>query len=203
MPRHVDHDDRRRAIIKATLTVLAEHGPQGLSFRAVTEEMGGGSSTLVTHYFPSRQSLLDALVGEYLADWPEEIAALEQGSDDPRERLRLFLQWLLPLDAQSQIEERGRLNLLGERQTRLRTQHLFDTWDANVRGLLAQHLDGLVPADRIAVTTDLLRTVTNGLTLTWAEHPDEWPPERMTAIVDEALGALDLLPDSVTARATS
>ena len=192
MPRHVDHEERRDAIIQATLAVLAEHGPSGLTFRAVAKRMGG-SSTLVTHYLPNRQELLDALV-EQMAEWPEELLELEAGADDPREKLRVFLLWLLPVDERGWLEERARLSLAGEPAIRERTQHLLDSWDTNVRRLMAEHLTDLVPPDRLPVTVDVLRSITNGLTLTWAEHPGEWPPERQFAVVDETLAALGLLP---------
>jgi AcrR family transcriptional regulator len=192
MPRHVDHDDRRRQILEATLEVLAELGPPGLSFRTIAKRMGG-SSTLVTHYFPTRQELLDALVDD-MAGWPEELEELEAGAEEPRERLQLFLRWLLPDDERGRREETARINLIGERDTRLRTDHIFAAWDTNIRALITRHLEGLVPAGRVAATVDLLRSVTNGITLSVVEHPDEWPAERQYAVVDEVLGAMGLLP---------
>jgi AcrR family transcriptional regulator len=196
MPRHVDHEDRRRKILTATLQVLAEHGPSGLSFRAIAKRMGG-SSTLVTHYFPTRQALLDALV-EDMSTWPEEIAEFEAGADDPRERLRRFLQWLLPSDERGLREETARINLLGERSDRLRTDHIYAAWDTNVRDLLARHVADLVPADRVQLTVDALRSTTNGITLSVVEHPDQWPEARQFAVVDEVLRAFGLLPAGTT-----
>lgn len=172
MPRHVDHEDRRAEILDATLAVLAEKGPRGLTFRAVAARMGG-SSTLVTHYFASRQALLDALA-EVVAEWPANLAELEEGVEDPRERLRLFMRWLVPSDEQSLVAERGRVNLNGEHDARVRTQHLFDTWDRHVREHLRRHLKALVPARQIEATVDLLRSITNGITLSAVEHPAEW-----------------------------
>ena len=192
MPRHVNHDDRRREILDATLAILAEQGAKGLTFRGVAARMGG-SSTLVTHYFASRQALLDALA-EVVAEWPSELEDLEAEVDDPRLRLRLFLQWMVPADEKSHLEERGRINLIGEHDARVRTRHLFETWDARVRDLLREHIDGLVPEARVDRTVDLLRTITNGITLSAVEHPDKWPPERQYAVIDDALELLGLLP---------
>jgi AcrR family transcriptional regulator len=192
MPRHVDHDDRRRQIIAATLEVLAEQGPSGLSFRTVARYMGG-SSTLVTHYFRTRQELLDALV-EDITDWPRELEELEAGAEDPRERLRVFLRWLLPEDERGLREETARINLIGERDTRLRTDHIFTAWDTNVRALITRHLNGLVPKKRVPAVVDVLRSTTNGITLSVVEHPDEWPVKRQYAVLDEVLHALDLAP---------
>jgi AcrR family transcriptional regulator len=199
MPRYVDHDDRRSQIIKATLDVLAEDGPSGLNFRTVSARMGG-SSTIVTHYFASKQELLDALV-ENLARWPAEVAELEEGARDPRDRLRLFLRWLLPCDEQGLLEETARINLIGERDTRVRTEHLFAAWDQNVRSMLTRHVEELVPARRVSTVVDVLRSATNGITLSTVEHPDEWPADRQFGVLDEILAAFGLLPTSSRKRA--
>lgn len=193
MPRYVDHENRRSQIIHATLEVLAQQGPSGLNFRAVASRMGG-SSTVVTHYFHTRQQLLDALM-EDLAQWPEDVAKLEAGADDPRERLRLFLLWLLPNDEQGLKEETARVNLIGEHDARVRTGHLFAAWDQNIRSMLASHVEELFPAERVPAIVDVLRSTTNGITLSTVEHPDQWPPERQLAVLDEVLTAFGLLPE--------
>lgn len=193
MPKQVDHEGRRREILLATLDVLSEQGPSGLSFRTVAKRMGG-SSTLVTHYFPSRQALIDALVGD-IASWPDQIGEIEAGATDARERLRRFLRWLLPDDAQGLKEESARINLIGERDIRLRTDHLFDAWDDKARELLRGHVEGLVRPDRVDTVVDVLRSTTNGITLSVIEHPTKWPPDRQHAVLDEILSAFGLLPE--------
>jgi AcrR family transcriptional regulator len=198
MPRHVNHDERRVEILRATLEVLAEHGPRGLTVRAVAGRMGG-SSTLVTHYFSSRQALLDALA-ELVADWPGDLAKLETDVEDPRQRLRLFLRWMVPTDEAGYIEERARINLIGEHAAPPRTRNLFETWDNHVRAHFRRHLEGLVAGPRVEPTTDLLRTITNGLTLSAIEHPDRWPPERQFAVIDDALESLGLAPPRAMSR---
>lgn len=200
MPRYVDHDDRRSQIVEATLEVLSKKGPSGLNFRAVAERMGG-SSTVVTHYFSTKQELLDALV-ENLARWPEQVEELEVGVEDPRQRLALFLQWLLPCDKRGLLEESARINLIGERDTRVRTEHLFAAWDQNVRNLLTRHVEEIVPAKRVPAVVDVLRSTTNGITLSAVEHPDEWPASRQFAVLNEVLAAFYLLPNSHPMRAS-
>jgi AcrR family transcriptional regulator len=199
MPRHVDHEDRRHQILMATREVLAQKGPGGLSIRNVAAAMGG-STTVVTHYYPSRQTLLDALV-EGMVDWQEEIDAIEAGTTDQRERLRLFLQWLVPADEEGLLEETVRINLIGEHGSRLRTEHVFAAWDAKVRELLSRHLEGLVEPARMESTVDVLRSATNGITLSVVEHPTEWPAERQFAVIDEVLKAFGLSPALVAAAA--
>lgn len=196
MPRHVDHDDRRRQILETTMEVLAELGPPGLSFRTIARRMGG-SSALVTHYFNTRQDLLDALV-EDMADWPEELEALEAGAEDPRERLRRLVFWLVPDDERGLREETARINLIGERSTKLRTDHLFNGWDRNIRALIARHLEGLVPASEVDAVVDVLRATANGVTLSVVEHPGDWPAERQHAVIERVLDGLGLLPERAT-----
>ena len=70
MPRFVDHDVRKRDIVRATLEVLAESGTGGLSFRAVAARLGG-STTLVTHYFPNQDALLAEVASASLVLWGE------------------------------------------------------------------------------------------------------------------------------------
>ncbi len=172
------------------LSILAEKGPRAVTFRGVAERMGG-SSTLVTHYFKSRQQLLDALV-ETVADWPGDLDELEAGVEDPHERLRLFMHWMVPADPEGYTEERARISLAGAHDGSVRIQGIFDAWDEGVRAQFMRHLDGLVPAERIDRVIDILRSVTNGITLSVIEHPDDWPPERQWGVIDEALAMLGL-----------
>lgn len=194
MPRYVDHEDRRAQIVEATLEILADRGPRGLTFRAVAAKLGG-SSTLITHYFGTRQELLDAIV-ETMSDWPSELDELEMDTDDEVERLRRFLIWMIPSSERGLMQERGRINLLGEPDAKLRTRHIFETWDKQARELFRRHLRNLVPNRELELKVDVLRTVTNGLTLSTVEHPDNWPLARQTAVIDEALTALGLHPAS-------
>jgi AcrR family transcriptional regulator len=199
MPKFVDHDARRSKIIDATLQVLAERGPAGLRFRTVADRIGG-SSTMVTHYYGTRQELLDSLI-ENLASWPEEVSELEAGADNPRDRLRLFLRWLLPCDERGLLGETARINLIGERDILMRTEHLFAAWDQHVRGMLTKHVEDLVPSGRVQAVVDVLRSTTNGITLSTVERPHEWPRNRQFAILDEVLAAFGFLPEEESATA--
>lgn len=193
MPKYVDHDDRRRDILEATQQVLADLGPRGLTVRAVAQRMGG-SSTIVTHYFGTREALIDGVVATF-ADWPDQLRELEAGVTDPRARLRLFLQWLVPYDEHALMEERGRINLLAERGRHMPVDHLFNGADSTIRALLDDRLKALMPAKQRPGVIDLLRTTTNGITLAAIEHPGEWDAARQFAVIDRLLGLLDLLPE--------
>src|SRR5919198_335055 len=100
MPRQVDKAERRRDILNAATAVIAESGMRGLSIRAIADRLGG-STTVVTHYYPTQRDLLDDLAGSIVDTWDEEIAAREQNTEDRRERLMILLEWLVATDEQS------------------------------------------------------------------------------------------------------
>lgn len=188
MPRPVDHDDRRREIARAALEVLKEKGFRGLTLRSLAAHMGG-SQTLITHYFRSRQELVDSLANLALL-WLDSLAAMDDPTAQPAERLRTTLLWMLPLDEDRFTQEQLRLDLLADRKARARTQHLFDGWGRALRHTLRDRVQGLVRDDELGPTVDMLRALTDGLCVGVVEHPDRWPPERQVAVIDRVIALL-------------
>lgn len=191
MPRHVDHEVRRREIVDATMKVLSHSGTRGLSLRAVAAEMGG-STTLITHYFPTQQELLDEVTAQLLVGWDAEIAALDAGNDSPRARLEALLKWMLPLTEEDLQTERSRISLLEGQLLGEENRVLFQGMETKIRELFRSHLRELLPADDIEQAVELMRVTTNGVVLSVLEHPDAWPAERQLAILDWLLGSLNL-----------
>lgn len=191
MPRYVDHDQRKREILNATCKVLGQGGLTALSFRAVAKELGG-STTLVTHYFGSQAELLDGLAGWLVDDWEADLADLETGVDDPHERLVLFLEWLIPNSEESLLQERARIGLLAERQESSKAVEMFDVWDRRMRELIRQHLKPIVPKKDLEMRVDMIRVMTNGLTFSAIEHPDDWSKDHMRTVLDQALADMGL-----------
>lgn len=60
------HDERRRDVVQAAASLLAEHGPAGLTLRRVASEVGG-STQLVYTLFGGKPGLADALYAEGFA----------------------------------------------------------------------------------------------------------------------------------------
>ncbi len=189
MPRYVNHEERRRELVEAALVVLGEQGLKGFSLRNVAARLGG-SVTMVTHYYSSRQELLDDLATSLVTWWERDLAELNARSGTPAARLRAVLAWLLPLTPEDLVIERGRVHLLGDATEPLSTRHLFDAWDARIRDFIRVHVVELVPAERVEPTVTLLRTITNGLVLSAIERPDSWPAERMLELLDDALAVI-------------
>lgn len=193
MPRQVDHVRRRREIVEATLTVLSEAGTRGLSFRAVASKMGG-STTLVTHYFPTQRELLGEVATHVLADWDEDIRQLDAKEQTPAVRLQALLRWLVPITDQGLRDERNRIHLLAGQLLGAEYRAIFQAFEAKIRELIRTHVNGLVPPEDVERTVEVLRVTTNGVVLSVVEHPDEWPAERQIAILDWLTASLGIAP---------
>jgi AcrR family transcriptional regulator len=191
VPRFVDHEQRKSDIVAATLDVLAEHGPRGLSFRTVAARMGG-STSLVTHYFPTQEALLDEVAATSLATWGAEIAALDEQTGSAMVRLQNLLLWLLPITDSGRSLERARINLLSGQILAGDSRVAFRTWDGRIRRIIAEHLQGLVPVDEVERAAELLRVVTNGIVLSAVEHPERWTLDRQIDSIDHVLTILGL-----------
>ena len=68
MPKEVDHDERRDEILTAVAGLLADVGLRGLTIRSLAARLGG-SVSVVTHYFPTRHSLLVNIGPWILKKW--------------------------------------------------------------------------------------------------------------------------------------
>jgi AcrR family transcriptional regulator len=192
MPKDVDHDERRRDIIDATLRILARSGPRGVTIRAVAAELGG-SASVVTHYYPRRRDLLDDLVSGLSSRWEQELAELDASPEDgARARLRRFLVWLLALD-RGRVEERAWLSLLTAPeadQVSIATLHADgETW---TREALQLRLRGLVEEDRLGQTSNILHVAVVGLIVSSEENPSVWPNDHQLEILDALLSLLGL-----------
>lgn len=192
MPRSVDHDERRRDIARAAIRLLAKNGPRGLTLRALADELGG-SITLVTHFFPNRRALLDAVTSQVLEDSATDLASFESTQLAPAERLRGFLMWLLPTTAETLQLERGRVLLSAESDAHFNVQEFFDTWERTIRDLIEQYLTPLVPESERQFYVDLLRVVQNGVVLSSVEHPKYWTPEKQMEFIDALIPVIERL----------
>jgi AcrR family transcriptional regulator len=196
MPRHIDRARRESEITNAAIRILAEQGPAALTLRRLGDELGG-SQTLVTHFFPDREHLFRAITDRLIASYDEEVRALERDAP-PLERLRLLLEWMLPLNAESQLAEQGRVFMVSQRATNEDIRHFYEAMDRKMRDLLREHLTPLVPSGQLDVTVDTLRVFVNGVVLSSVEHPGTWPAGRQRKLLSRLLNCLGLS-DSATA----
>jgi AcrR family transcriptional regulator len=182
MPRIVDRAQRELEVTDAALRILRRDGPRGLTLRALAKELDG-SITLVTHFYSTRSDLLASITRRLVADYQRELESLVVGAN-PQARLRILLEWLLPLTNEAKLAERSRVLMSAERGTDLNVQAFFKAMEDTMRGLLREHLAGLVPPDEVEIYVDTLRAFANGVVLSAIEHPRYWTKKRQSALLD-------------------
>ncbi|MER5756753.1 TetR family transcriptional regulator C-terminal domain-containing protein [Streptomyces sp. NPDC002088] len=190
MPRVVDRGERKRHIARTALRILQTEGPAGVTLRRIAEDLGG-SITLVTHFYGSRDELMEAVLEAAFADYEVELERLERGAD-ARERLLILVQWMLPLDEEGRLQEKGRLLMLGQLGPDPAVRRFVDAMEARMTGLLRQHLSPLVPATEVDGMVDVLRVMTNGMALSVVERGERWPASHQRATLNAVVAALGL-----------
>ncbi len=165
-------DERRQAIIGATLTVAQRQGLGATTVRDVAAEMGT-SSGLIHHYFASMDEVLAAAF-EHAAggDLAKARAAIDARSD-PEGQLDAFIESYAPaqsdwtmqlwLDAWAEAARRPALQAVSRRLNR--------EWQALVRGIVERGVaTGAFTADDAEATAWRLLSVLDGLTLQVVAH---------------------------------
>lgn len=190
MPRQVDHAQRRKDITAAAIRILSRGPGSQLTLRTLADELGG-SITLVTHFFASREDLFKAVVDDLIDSYDAELAALEQGADDVT-RLRILLDWMAPSSRADVEKETGRVALIAHRNDQDSVDYFFRAMEKRMRQLLRSHLEPLLPPETLSHGVDFLRVTVDGMVLSAVEHPTRWSRKRQERLLDTALGALGI-----------
>ena len=181
MPKIVDHDQRRAAIVAATCDLIASEGLDAATMRRIAERTGS-TTGLVTHYFESKQAVLVAALREvHRAAGKRMFAAI--ASTTRESALRAVVEESLPLDAPRRAEWRIWLAFWGQAATDMelgREQHRrYAEWT----GLLDEFVsraDGSTAVDELIALID-------GVGTRATLDPDAFPAERQLALVDRFL----------------
>lgn len=190
MPIFVDHEERRDQIITAAVAVLGDRGFARFTLRAVGQRLGG-SVTLVTHYFPSRDALLDGLLQRTVAEaraMHDELLSIA----DPHDRLEAVVRYFLPLDEETMAIERARVALSSHRNVEPTVADHLEQIDVSMRELIRTVISGFITSDEVEAMVDLIRLWTAGVVLTWNEHPEAWTPERQLAATKHFMQVVNL-----------
>ncbi|MFJ9634545.1 TetR/AcrR family transcriptional regulator [Streptomyces sp. NPDC101175] len=177
-----------RDIVVASLQALSEGGLAELTLRKIAQRMGG-SITLITHYFANREALLDAVLEYALADADAILGELDEIAD-PRERLRVALEWFLPDTEEALTQERARVALLTHQGAEPVIGRHLQRMEPAMRAVLVRAVEELVPADELDGTVDMVRVWVSGIALSVVEHPEIWTPERQQAALERFLKVL-------------
>lgn len=166
MPRIVDHDERRRQIAEALLTVAARDGHERVSSRAVAAELGVATGAL-WHYFDGFDDVVRAAAAEVTRRTDERIATATQGLRG-LPRLHALMREVLPIDELTRSEARVVVGFWGRVATLAETPDAgaptLATWQDSIRSALGEAVsDGeLTPDTPQDAVMALLRSITYG-----------------------------------------
>lgn len=154
--------DSRGRILDAALALMSEHGVAGTSMRMLAVECGLNVATLY-HHFPSKASLLSAVLAErgYLQALATQAppAELQTGRPSASKRLERLVRWLWWAVLEEETVWRLLLgeSMRGETAAQEAARELAGALDAALAGWLAD----LVPelSTRTASVARLVRTL--------------------------------------------
>jgi AcrR family transcriptional regulator len=192
MPRSVDHEARRAEVAQIASQLIAERGVDNVSLREIAAA-AGSSTTVITHYFDSKQALLIHVYRAAVRATADRVAAIDPRAEDT---LREHCEVVLPLDEERRATWRtwfaffgaaiGNPDLAALQQREVRTY----------RRLLAADIRAERTANRIAAGRDpaqearALLALLHGIASEAVFDPDDWPPARQRRLVGDTLGRL-------------
>ena len=189
MPRHVDHDTRRRHVAAIAADVVAARGMEALTIRHVADA-AGYSTTIVSHYFRDKK---DLVLATYQVAADRSLARFDKVADGEG-TLRRALEAVLPLDPDRRRNWTLMVAFWGsaatdpdlatEQRTRIRQLH----------SRIAQQLDEqdraagrTTTSDQRAVEADRLVTAVLGIGLQAVFDPSTWTANRQRDALARAL----------------
>ncbi|MBZ4319503.1 TetR/AcrR family transcriptional regulator [Streptomyces huiliensis] len=196
MPRTKgDHEARRREVSEAVWRVLAAHGFDGLTLRAVAAEMGA-TTGLLTHYFPAKRDLLAHaldLLDRRSAARPRRVAA--RGLPAVRAALLDILPLTPAATAGNRVWVSSWDTALADPGLSAGHAERYARGREKLRELVAaaQELGELPPGDPEGIAAGA-QAFALGLVVQALFDPAAFPPDRQTELLDAYLAGLSAAP---------
>lgn len=191
MPRVVDEAERCKAIADAALEIARTEGLAAVTFRSVANLMGARSTTVVTHYAPSRRDLIGLMLAELFAT-VQDVSDAVLPSMEPRQALLLLTERVLPIDAESRTMAQLALDAAQEFGADTNMGDGLQTWGDWLQSRVGALVVSIGSTVDDEVATDLILSHLAGSTLYGLTDPDNWPPARQRRSLHGLLDALGL-----------
>jgi len=151
--------DMPEQVIEATLKIIEEGGIKDVTVRKVAEKIGR-STTVVTHYFPTRENLLEAALTKSFAHSKEQALQFIQDNDD---KLWAFMNWSISAQHRRVWLQLVAAYLAGhDPHVSTQIDEFIDWWEEH----LLQLLDGRVASGRTnQELCDIIGVVVEGILL--------------------------------------
>jgi AcrR family transcriptional regulator len=194
MPKIVDHEERRRELVAAVVSVIMREGIERCTLRSIARE-SGYSSGVLAHYFADKEDLLTSAlelshdrIYARLAEKLEPMRGLAA--------VREFVLDNLPLDDERLTETRLELTYWARSLGDPRVLEVQRRESARLRGLLVGVLedaarDGELAAGEDAETiAERLLAFIDGVSLHATLYPERMTPDLQHRLLDAELGRL-------------
>ncbi|MGH8824482.1 MAG: TetR/AcrR family transcriptional regulator [Jiangellaceae bacterium] len=207
MPLQIDHNQRRAQLAQAVWRIVVREGVRGASVRGVAREAGLSMGS-VRHFFATQDELLRFAVQEVVEQATRRIeagaeartSAVDEGR--PLDAATALLQEVLPLDEERLTEARVWAAFTAPPVTDPVMAAVRREADDGVRELCHDTLAGLAslglldPARDLAVETERVHALLDGLTLHLLHDPTRTPADRVRSVLLAHLGDLGRPPNT-------
>lgn len=174
MPKLIDHDERRIAIAEAAWRIVRRHGVAGVSVRAVATEAALATASLRAA-FPT-QTVLLAFCFELVVERVGQRIASLPDPDDARERAENTMLEVLPLDDERFAEMQVWLAFTAASLAEPPLASIYADGHDALRKLCNRVVRPLVTRERLALETDRLHALVDGLALHLVARDDPTAP---------------------------
>lgn len=191
MPKLVDHDERRRAIVAAAWRVIARRGLDGVNMRDLAAEAGYSNGAL-GHYFSGKDEIL-RVAFEHVLD---ETNARIEGSVKGRtgvQALRGMCREIMPLASETQLEARIAIALwqraLNDAGLADVNNEAIDGWIRRMSRYWQEAIDqGELPSVDVPTHAAMLMTMLVGLQVTVALGQGQTSRDEQMVLLDHLIG---------------
>ena len=190
MPRLVDHDERRRAIVEAAWRLLATRGVDGINMRDLAAEAGYTNGAL-SHYFAGKDEILRTSY-EYVIDATNRRIEVSVGRRTGRVALRKLCHEIMPLTEEATLEARIAMSLWQRAMTDQIMVEVNNSAISAWRSRMARHWQeaidaGELPPTDVPARVELLMTTIIGLQVTAVLDPTTASRSAQIVMVDQIL----------------
>lgn len=170
MPKIVDHETRRRELIKASWNVIAAEGLEGVTMRKIAAEAGCTTGRL-THYFADREALILASLRASYDVTGERARETMAKNASTQEKLLQFVEEMLPADDERLREWKVWIAFWGAATVdpilAAENDARHEAWASE----LAEYVGDAAPKSNAREEADLLIGLINGVGLHAAVNP--------------------------------